>query len=1037
MISKRDVQLGKIALKEGFITKDQLTKCLALKKKLAKDKGKKVALGALLLKKGYLEKEQLEECVRLHNAALEKKEGGGERKKRRTKRSKKSATSQTVEAASEDATASEEGSVEAEPLEAKKPAKKKKRKSKSEDDEAEGETATATATKTESKRAGSKSKRSRRSRRSSKDAARGKSKRKGKKDAAGASDEGDLRDSAVESAVEAVDPAIFASAQESDVETETRRLIACPDCGKRYKVKRNQVGKRFNCRRCKHRIKVPKDLFQRQSELRSAVEVEEFVLGSGSGIVEEDSGELPAAKKGASKGSVEDAAAKAAAAVAKVGKQASIAELAEQATKHRPKPLTPKAKFGAKELATMLVLAGILGGMCFGAYHWFVVRPAEARRLARLKDHERKLALWKGPFQGLLALAEEAAQKEDARQLANVLLKVERDLPELKRKHLGASSDLLAKAEEVEQQAGLEAKAREWTILAGKLYIAQGGARNIAEGLRLFERALEMEGVGEEVSVEVAKVRIDQRRYAETAEDLAEFKSQTALALRGLAWELGGSAQQAEKAYKQLDDPLKGVLVARAWLAEGRYPRATQEISNASGLEGVDQAAAKLVEARAFEGRRDLGKASRAYDMAVASGKESPIPLAARAEFYLRKNDPQAALKDAQSSRKIGVTPRGLLALGDAQLALLQIDKALATYREAVAATPREPDRLVAEAVDALAAPLPLDYRVAAQSRMALVLAAQGKTAEAQSEIELAVNRNPFDPYGLTTMVFLGILQESVSGDDYIDRALSLCNRAGKDNERLPGLASGWALFVYGAQRLAKSRYEEALKALDEAVKYDPVLRGPASVLAGRALMATGLRTKAQRRFLEAATAEGAQPGTKLLSERVSKVSANTIAVFERNALALLARNPYHARAYLLRGRARLRAEKAEGALADLNKACELNPMLREAFLTRALMHLKQLPLNLRNVNQGGNDVQTAMGLEGPISQTKLFYAQALWQWSKGEIKPTLETLERCLAQDESFAPAYELQATVYENKGEKDKATRARERFESLSKGS
>ena len=64
--------------------------------------------------------------------------------------------------------------------------------------------------------------------------------------------------------------------------------------------------------------------------------------------------------------------------------------------------------------------------------------------------------------------------------------------------------------------------------------------------------------------------------------------------------------------------------------------------------------------------------------------------------------------------------------------------------------------------------------------------------------------------------------------------------------------------------------------------------------------MATGLRTKAQRRFLEAATAERAQPGTKLLGERAGKVNTNTIGVFERNALALLARNPYHARAHLL-----------------------------------------------------------------------------------------------------------------------------------------
>ena len=74
MISKRDVQLGKIALKAGFVSKDQITKCLSLQKKLAKAKGKKVALGSLLLKKGYIDKEQLEEIVRLHNEALDKEE---------------------------------------------------------------------------------------------------------------------------------------------------------------------------------------------------------------------------------------------------------------------------------------------------------------------------------------------------------------------------------------------------------------------------------------------------------------------------------------------------------------------------------------------------------------------------------------------------------------------------------------------------------------------------------------------------------------------------------------------------------------------------------------------------------------------------------------------------------------------------------------------------------------------------------------------------------------------------------------------------
>ena len=78
MISKRDLQLGKIALKAGFVTKDQITRCLALKKKLAQEKGKNVALGALLIKKGYLTKEQLEEVVHLHDAQLDAKAASGD-----------------------------------------------------------------------------------------------------------------------------------------------------------------------------------------------------------------------------------------------------------------------------------------------------------------------------------------------------------------------------------------------------------------------------------------------------------------------------------------------------------------------------------------------------------------------------------------------------------------------------------------------------------------------------------------------------------------------------------------------------------------------------------------------------------------------------------------------------------------------------------------------------------------------------------------------------------------------------------------------
>ena len=63
MISKRDVQLGKIALAEDMVSKEQINKCLKIKKKLKT----KASLGAILVKKGYIDKDQLEVIVGIHN----------------------------------------------------------------------------------------------------------------------------------------------------------------------------------------------------------------------------------------------------------------------------------------------------------------------------------------------------------------------------------------------------------------------------------------------------------------------------------------------------------------------------------------------------------------------------------------------------------------------------------------------------------------------------------------------------------------------------------------------------------------------------------------------------------------------------------------------------------------------------------------------------------------------------------------------------------------------------------------------------------
>lgn len=1025
MISKRDVQLGKIALKEGFISKEQLTKCLALKKKLAKDKGKKVALGALLLKKGYLDKGQLEECVKLHNAALEK-EGGKEgadkkRKKRRSKRTKAStddagATSEAPEEASEEA-----------------PAKaRKKKKSKRAGGEAKDEGATATATKETKSKTSARSKRSRRSRTS-------RSKRSRKQDA---SQEGDP----IESAVDAVDPSVFASALEMDEETDARRLIACPECGKKYRVKRNQVGRRLNCRRCDHRIKVPKDLFVRDSEISEvhpAMEVEEFVLGSGSGIVE-DSQEAPAKGKGKKgkaplkkgkgrkKASLAEAAAQAAAAVEKVANEPSIADLAAQAATHKPKPLSPKKKFTAKDFLTMIVSAAALVAIVGGGHQYFIAMPARAKaekEKARLDSEFAKK--FKDPLDNALAAAARAREDKDPRALGNARENLEQIV-----KMEGMLGPVKVRSVAYAEKHEVETKIREMMEEEGYLYLEKGGLQ-ATRGLEVLSKALELPGVGEEVRLKVASIQIEHRQYKTATKILAEASGAKAKALLGLAWERGGVPSKAKAAYGDTSHALSPILSARAELAAGNPQAALQSVASASGLEGRGLAAASLIKAMALEAKKDFKGASAAYDIAVANGQGSPVPRAARAEFNLRRGKLKDALADAQASS----SPRGILAAGDAHLALLNLDAAMSAYKSAITkdlepAPADEGAVLVGGYVDPLEAPAPSNAGAVAACRLAQIYYAQERYIEAQETVQAALAANPTEPVALATLALFALLQEQEGASDlYLDRALELCTKIKKSKDK-PYLASpgtAFVLWVHGLRRFQQQRLEEAIAALEQAAKFDPNLRGPCGVLAGRAHQKKGSRrAKVNASYLDSASAER-NTSLELLEEHVSK--GRSLQVIEKECHALLARNPYHAQARVWRSKAYLKEGKHLEALADANAAIEANPNVREAYVHRALLLLRDLPQEMRDATKGNLDVQAAVALEGGGDRALLNYIQALAAWQAGAdgAKKAAEFLAKCLEEDENFAWAYDLKATLLEFHGKKSDAAAARKKFEEL----
>ena len=67
MGKEEDILLGKIALANRFITKEQLKECVMLQ-----NEGRKEPLGTLLHEKGYITKKNLDKSVTLHEKQFRK-----------------------------------------------------------------------------------------------------------------------------------------------------------------------------------------------------------------------------------------------------------------------------------------------------------------------------------------------------------------------------------------------------------------------------------------------------------------------------------------------------------------------------------------------------------------------------------------------------------------------------------------------------------------------------------------------------------------------------------------------------------------------------------------------------------------------------------------------------------------------------------------------------------------------------------------------------------------------------------------------------
>lgn len=1031
MISKRDVQLGKIALRLGMVTKEQINGCLALKKKLAETKGKKVALGALLLKKGHVTEEQLEEIVRVHNEEKggDASEEGEARKSRRSKRVKAEGKSGRT------ASAPSEGELEPEDGKRSRRAKRKE----------EGEE----AAEKDSPRARDKGDKGERE--------------KGEKSArAEKVEKADKKESGKRASKEApasagsqseVDSAVFQSAPEDATDEEDRRIVACPECAKKYRIRKKQAGKRFACRRCQGKVKVPKDLFERKLEPRpsstgpvgsrgkggrgrasgtgrdqpsgagktgsaSGVAVEEFTLGSSDGTVEADEEPTGVAAAAA-------AAATAATAVQKVQSQASIRDLAKAATKAQAKPLASKTRFGVRQAVTLGACLLALGGIGGGVVLWRGHQEAVAQA-AREKLLAEQLAGWAGRLEKAKA-GIEAAIKDPALAAAGLKTLLD-DLETGEKEVIALSAENQPKARAKLDELDLPGLRRRALLAQSDGLMARGGP-HVEEALKALVAAADLDPKHEQTQLDVARRQIQARRPKEAQARLAKLTSPAAQALLGLACERGDDPGRAAEAYAKLDDPLGPVLAARAWLLERNHARALETLEKVEGLKGQDLAAAKVIEAWAREQKRDIAGAERAFDEAASAAEDTPFPRVAKGEFLLRQGRAEEALKTIRAGNGVASSARGYLALGDALAATLELGTARTTWRETPAqALLPAGARTVAGVIDPFAPPIPDDPRATSHCRLATLAAAAGDVAGAQSSYGDALALDPFHPEAHAGLGHLDLLQEAISPftEARIAQALRLCARSsGVEGElvRYPGSAR--VLVVRGAQLVQAGKAQEALDVLSQALQADAAVAPQVETLRIRAFVQMGQETKAIEASQRAGKleAEGTAAGASVFAAAAAAFSggndAAMLAKVEQGVVLALAQNPYHGQALVLRARVRLAAGKPKEALADLDRAERVNQFLREAFIARGFLYVRDLPateITRDTTTKAARDFETARNLEEKLKlgvRPETQHGLALVQFQLSNYREALVALGECLKADAAYIDGYRLRATI------------------------
>jgi tetratricopeptide (TPR) repeat protein len=1058
LITKRDVQLGKIALRAGMVTKEQLAKSIAIQKKLEK----KVGLGAIWLKKGFVTKEQLEELVQLHNTEKTPENGTATGEKKPKKKKKKKAEDE-ASAADSESTPEKKPSDEAE--------KPKDEKSK---DEKKDESAKRKSQKIEKSKSADPS-----------------------------------------TSESEVDSKLFESAPSSDGEEEdaTRRVIACGECSKKYRVKKRQVGKRFKCRNCGERVRVPKDLFDASGKSDKAKpkpsgSVKEFALESSSDSAEvaapaaaptktdapKDSkktsavrtpelGKSDAAKSGLQK--KPDAKGKsgaiAPAPAAPPKDPTSIAELAKLAAQRQAQPIAPKLS-GKKlaglyiQAAVLLILAASIGG---AIYYFFVWKPAQDALAAHETAVQEERDRFLGTYDGAVKSSRDALEKAKSVAAAPTLDVVRELTTAISDLEVARRSVLALKpgsniAPTIFQQENVtfalkrdeetkgETLYRDLVLSRGSLQLGLGGQKFVGDSARDFQTLLAQDPKCAPALALLGRAELARHHFAAAAESLRRALAidpdpKTRVWL-GAACDAGDLTSDAAQAFDALaeKEPLAKVLKARALFDGAEIDNALSEATDAAsklGNDGEPLGAAQALRGLILERKGDQDGSDKAFDACVTAGGESGRGLVARGEHRLRTGRFDEAAKDFDAAIKLAGGARAALGLGDAKAGLLDGDGARTARLQAASLAPRRSSALVAGEIDAFDDFRSPDPRAIAYRRMGEAAFGASRFDEARADFQRAIELDSFDAESTAALARAEIaLKDLGSAETHMRTARALlasANDRGNPGEIPPlvrGPASARVLLAEAVFWDARGDLKAAEKSVDDAVSADSLTAGAtAASLKGQILRKRGENTRARAEFLKALDLEETAKDAattfynRAKSQFAAAAKSGDPAVLEKTRGALdaaLTLAPSHAHALCLRGRLSAVAKKWDQALADLGAAIDLNPWFRDAYVARGFLYIRDLPDDRRDElmpAKAETDFEFAIHIDD--THADAFFGRAYARSRRNETAQTLEDLEKAIQLDPSYALAYKLRGEVNRLSGKAAAAADDQKKYEELRK--